>query len=186
MREDSDAPHPIIAREGLPPPYARHAARYIGLMAHSPAWRNFKRTEDLTVATAVLIYAGAVLHAFDRLPGGPGLIAERTLIWPGIFLSLSLSAPLAIGVLRRTLARYVWMSFQAGFGQSARSILSGVALLAGAAAFMYWQIASAANGGRYPAGVFSGYAAGIGILAAQAALVRVLERHPDVRKQIEV
>ncbi|RAK64230.1 hypothetical protein [Phenylobacterium kunshanense] len=155
-------------------------------MAHTPAWRNFKRTEDLTVVTAGLIYAGAVVHAFDRLPGGFALIAERTLLWPGIFLSLSLGAPLAVGVLRRTLARYVWMSFRAGFGQTAQSILTGVALLAGAAAFMYWQISSAANGGRYPAGVFSGYAAGIGILAAQAALVRVLEKHPEVRREIEV
>ena len=43
----------------------------------------------------------------------------------------------------------------------------------------------AADGGRYPAGVFSGYAAGIGILAAQAVLVRVLERDPEVRRQIE-
>ncbi len=34
--------------------------------------------------------------------------------------------------------------------------------------------------------MFSGYAAGIGILAAQAALVRVLEKYPDVRKQIDV
>ena len=114
------------------------------------------------------------------------LVAQRTLIWPGIFLSLSLGVPLVLGPLRRALTRYVWMSFRAGFGQSAHSILSGVALLAGAAAFMYWQISNAANGGRYPAGVFSGYAAGIGILAAQAALVRVLERHPEVKKEIEV
>ena len=98
---------------------------------------------------------------------------------------LALGLPLALGGLRRPLTRYVWMSFQAGFGQSVRSILSGVVLLGGAAAFMYWQISSAAHGGRYPAGVFSGYAAGIGILAAQAALVRVLEKVPEVRKQIE-
>jgi len=155
-------------------------------MAHTAAWRNFRRTQDLTVATAGLIYAGAVLHAFDRLPGGEALIAQRTLIWPGVFLTLSLALPLVVGVLRRGLARYVWMSFQAGFGQNVRSILAGVILLGGAAALIYWQISTAAGGGRYPAGVFSGYAAGIGILAAQAALVRVLEKHPEVRKQIEV
>jgi hypothetical protein len=51
---------------------------------------------------------------------------------------------------------------------------------------MYWQISNAAPGSPYPAGVFSGYAAGIGILAAQALLVRVLERHPDVKREIEV
>ncbi|MBW8814879.1 MAG: hypothetical protein JF588_15780 [Caulobacterales bacterium] len=154
-------------------------------MAYTPAWRNFKRTQDLTVATAVLIYAGAVLHAFGHLPGPKALVVQRTLLWPSIFLTLSLGLPLALGGLRRPLTRYVWMSFQAGFGQSVRSILSGVALLGGAAAFMYWQISSAAHGGRYPAGVFSGYAAGIGILVAQAALVRVLEKVPEVRKQIE-
>jgi len=97
-----------------------------------------------------------------------------------------LAIPLLVGRLRRGLARYVWMSFNAGFGQSVGSVIIGIGLLAGAALFMYWQIGSAANGGRYPAGVFSGYAAGIGILAAQALLVRVLERHPEVRRAIEV
>ncbi len=155
-------------------------------MPHTPAWRTFKRTQDLTVATAALIYAGAVAHAFGRLPGGSELIVQRTLIWPAVFLSLSFTLPLLIGPVRRPLTRYVWMSFQAGFGQNLRSILYGVALLGGAAGLIYWQISNAANGGRYPAGVFSGYAAGIGILAAQAALVRVLEKHPDVRKQIEL
>ncbi|MCW5758657.1 MAG: hypothetical protein KIS90_02665 [Phenylobacterium sp.] len=154
-------------------------------MAHKPAWRNFKRTQDLTVATALLIYAGAVVNAFGRLPGEPLLIAQRTLVWPAVFLSLSLALPLVVGAIRRSLARYVWMSFHAGFGQTASSILWGVALLGGAAALIYWQIGAAAAGGRYPAGVFSGYAAGIGILAAQAILVRVLERHPEVRRQIE-
>lgn len=154
-------------------------------MAHTPAWRNFRRMQDMTVAAAVLIYAGAVLHAFERLPGAVGVIVQHTLVWPGIFLLLSLGAPLALGAVRRPLARYVWMSFKAGFGQTAGSVVVGVGLLMGAALFMYWQIGSAANGGRYPAGVFSGYAAGIGILAAQALLVRVLEKHPDVRREIE-
>ena len=154
-------------------------------MAHTPAWRNFKRTEDLTVATATLIYAGAVVHAFNTLPTARALLAQHTLLWPAVFLLLSLLVPLGVGALRRPLARYVWMTFQAGFGQNLRSILSGVVLLGGAAALIYWQIASAANGGRQPASVFSAYAAGIGILAAQAVLVRVLEQHPDVKRQIE-
>lgn len=154
-------------------------------MAHTRAWRNFRRMQDMTAAAASLIYAGAVVHAFQHLPGPTGLIAERTLIWPGIFLSLSLSAPLAIGKIRRPLARYVWLSFKQGFGQTAGSVVIGVALLMGAALLMYWQIQSAAQGGRYPAGVFSGYGAGIGILMAQAALVRVLEHHPEVKPIIE-
>lgn len=154
-------------------------------MPHTPAWRNFKRTQDLTVATAGLIYAGAVVHAFDRLPGGSELIAQRTLIWPAVFLSLSFTLPLLIGAVRRPLARYVWMSFQAGFGQTPASIITGVALLMGAALFIYWQIAAVAETGTYRANVFSAYAAGIGILAAQAVLVRALERQPDVRAMIE-
>jgi hypothetical protein len=154
-------------------------------MPYTRAWTNFKRMQDITVAAATLIYAGAVLHAFQRLPGGPDLIAERTLVWPAGFLFLSLVIPLALAPLRRVLTRYVWMSFQAGFGQSAGSVITGIGLLAGAALFMYWQVAGAMHGGRYPAGVFSGYAAGIGILAAQAALVRVLERAPEVKQAIE-
>lgn len=156
-----------------------------GMPAYTRAWRNFRRMQDSTVAIASLIYAGAVVNAFDRLPGGQDLIVQRTLLWPGIFLTLSLGVPLLVGPIRRALARYVWLSFQAGFGQTATSILTGVGLLSGAALFMYWQIAGAAHGGRYPAGVFSGYAAGIGILIAQAGLVRVLERRPDVKREIE-
>lgn len=155
-------------------------------MAHTPAWRNFKRTEDLAVATAGLMYAGAVVHAFSRLPMSGQAIAQRTLVFPAVLLALSLAAPLAVGAFRRPLTRYVWMSFKAGFGQTAGSILGGLALPVLAAAFMYWQIATAVPGSPYPAGVFSAYAAGVGILAAQAALVRVLERHPDVKKEIEV
>jgi hypothetical protein len=155
-------------------------------MAHTPAWKSFKRTQDLTVAMASLIYAGAVVHAFARLPWTMGVITQRTLIFPAIYLALSLAVPLAVGGLRRGLTRYVWMSYQAGFGQTLFSILSGVVLLGGAAGFMYWQISTAVPGGRYPTGVFSAYGAGIGILAAQAALVRVLEKQPEVRAEIEV
>jgi hypothetical protein len=153
-------------------------------MVFTRAWRNFKRMQDLTVAAAGLIYAGAVVHAIGRLPGGPATVLRWTLMWPALFLAASLLAPLIIPVLKRWLARYVWMSFQAGFGQTPVSILAGVALLLGAAVFIYRQVASVAATGRYQANVFAAYAAGIGILAAQAVLVRALERLPDVRERI--
>lgn len=153
-------------------------------MAHSSAWRTFKRTQDLTVLTAILIYGGAVTHAFLRLPGDRDELIRNTLGLPALFLLASMGLPLLVGAIRRPLARYVWATFQAGFGQTVGSVISGVLLLGGAAAFIYWQINSAAAGGRGPLGVFCGYASGIGILAAQAALVRVLERHPDVKAQI--
>ena len=149
------------------------------------AWRDFRRMQDVAVGAAALIYAGAVVNAFRVLPGGVELIAQRTLIWPGVFLIASLAAPLLIAPLKRGLARYVWLSFQAGFGQTPLSVLTGVGLLAAAALFIYWQVWAVGQGGRYPAGVFSGYAAGIGILAAQAVLVRALETVPEVRAQIE-
>ena len=154
-------------------------------MAFTRAWRDFKRMQDVAVWAASLIYVGAVLHAFQVLPGGAALVAQRTLIWPAGFLVLSAAAPLLFAPLKRTLARYVWLSFQAGFGQTAVSVLTGVGLLGAAAFFIYWQVASVAHGGRYPDGVFSGYAAGIGILLAQAILVRTLERLPEIRPFIE-
>ena len=154
-------------------------------MAFTRAWRDFRRMQDVAVAASGLIYAGAVVNAFAVLPGGTGLAVQFTLLWPAGFLFLSIVVPLLVGPTRRLLARYVWLSFQAGFGQTAVSVMSGVGLLAGAALFIYWQVSVATHGGGYPAGVFSGYAAGIGILIAQAILVRMLEKTPEVRKVIE-
>jgi hypothetical protein len=153
--------------------------------AHTPAWRNFKRMQDCACLVASLIYAGAVVHAWRVLPGPAQKKLVFTLAAPLIFLSLTMLLPVVIGGLRRLLRRYVWMSFTAGFGQTPGSIISGLGLLGFAAGFIYLQIAGVAHGGRYPAGVFSGYAAGIGILFVQAVLVRSLERDPEVRARIE-
>jgi len=153
--------------------------------AHTPAWRNFKRMQDSACVAACLIYAGAVLHAWRVLPGPPQKKLVFTLAAPLIFLSLTVLLPMVVSGLRRLLRHYVWLSFKAGFGQTPGSIISGLGLLGFAAGFIYWQVAGVARGGRYPAGVFSGYAAGIGILFVQAALVRSLERDPEVRARIE-
>jgi hypothetical protein len=155
------------------------------MVSYTRAWRNFKRMQDFTVAVASLIYAGAAVHAVGRLPGGAALVLRWILLWPALFLLASLLTPLVVPPLRRWLTRYVWMSFEAGFGQTPGSIVTGLVLLLGAAGFIYWQIASVAATGTYRANVFSAYAAGIGILAAQAILVRLLERVPDVRRVIE-
>jgi hypothetical protein len=155
------------------------------MASYTRAWRNFKRMQDMTVVVAGLIYAGAAVHGLGRLPGGDALVLRWVLLWPAVFLAASLVFPLIIGPIRRWLTKYVWMSFQAGFGQTPSSIVIGLMLLLGAALFIYWQIAATAVTGTYRANVFSAYAAGIGILAAQAVLVRVLERHPQVRPLIE-
>jgi hypothetical protein len=141
--------------------------------------------QDVAVTAGLLIYAGAVIHAWRVLPGATGLKAELTLIFPAAFLLLFWVGPLAVGPVRDVLGRYVMLSFDAGFGQTPISVVSGIAVLAGAATFIYHQVGGVAHGGRYPAGVFSGYGAGLGILLAQAIVVRLLERQPDVRRRIE-
>ena len=154
-------------------------------MTHTRKWRNFKRMQDSACLFAALVYLGAAIHAWRVLTTAPDVKLTFSVAFPMIFLSLTVLASLGVGALRRQLGRYVWMSFNAGFGQTPGSILSGLGLLAFAAVFVYLQIGDAAKGGRYPAGVFSGYAAGIGILLAQAALVRRLEKDPEVRPLIE-
>ena len=152
---------------------------------HTAAWRNFKRVQDGACVVAGLIYAAAAIHAWRVLPGPLQTKLVFIVAAPMIFLALTLLAPIALGGLRRQLRRYVWMSFNARYGQTAGSILSGLGLLGLAAVFIYRQIGDVAHGGRYPAGVFSGYAAGIGILIVQAVLARTLERDPEYKAKIE-
>lgn len=154
-------------------------------MTFTPAWRNFKRMQDLTVASASLIYSAAVVDALGRLSGGVGATLRWTLLWPAAYLGFAMGVPLLVGPIRRWLARYVWMSFKAGFGQTPGSVMVGVILLLGAGVFIYQEIGRAVRTGQVGVNVFSCYAAGIGILAAQAILVRGLEQVPDIRKEIE-
>jgi hypothetical protein len=152
---------------------------------HVQAWRDFKRMQASACLFATLVYTGAVLHAWRVLPGSPGLKLAVTLAFPSVYFALSLVLPLTIKPVRRALKRYVWMTFAAGFGQTPISVITGLGLLAAAAVFIYFQVAGVATGGRYPAGAFSAYGAGIGILFAQALLVRVLEREPKIKEIIE-
>jgi small-conductance mechanosensitive channel len=155
-------------------------------MAHTASWRNFRRMQMSTFAAASLIYAGAVIYAWRTLPGDDHVKLIRTILLPVSFLLLSWLLPLLIGPVRRGLSRYVWLSYVSGFGQTVISVLTGIGVLLLLAGFIYWQVAAVAHGGRYPAGVFSGYAAGIGILLAQTLLGRGIERDPAIQPLIEV
>lgn len=154
-------------------------------MAHLASWRRFKRLQTASCVVASLIYAGAAVHAWRVLPGRPGLKAAVILVFPAVYCLAAFVVPLQIKPLRRMLKRYVWMSFSAGFGQTPASVIGGLGLLGLAAAFIYVQIGGALHGGPYPAGAFSAYGAGIGILLAQALLVTALEREPKIRLLIE-
>jgi hypothetical protein len=154
-------------------------------MAFTPAWRNFKRMQDLTVAAACLIYAAAMVQALAAPSAGTEMALRWTVLWPAAFLGFSLAIPLLVRPLRRGLTRYVWMSFQGGFGQTVGSVLFGVFLLVAVGVFFYLRATWEVVAGFVGANVFSAYAAGIGILAVQALLVRDLEGVPEVREVIE-
>lgn len=154
-------------------------------MSHTPAWRNFRRMQASALAFAVLIYAGALARTWTIVPAAASLRWAMLVDSPGLYALVVLLLALLVPPLRRRLKRYVWLSFVAGFGQSASSVLSGLAVLAVVAAFVYFQIDAAAKGGPYPAGAFSEFGAGIGVLAAQLMLTFALEREPKVREVIE-
>ena len=100
------------------------------------------------------------------------------LLYPGAFFVLALVTPLAAPPLRRMLKTHIWISFRTGFGQSVISVLAVVLVLALAAAFIYFDTAGAAHGGRFPSSAFAAYASGVGVLLAQAVMVRRIERDP--------
>src|ERR1700749_1286397 len=126
-------------------------------MGYTRAWKNFKRMQDLTVVAACLIYAAGALNALERLPGGPAVAARWTFLWPLAYLVPSLAPPLMIPPGRRGLEKYVWMSFQAGFGQTPGSVGIGVALLLGAGLFIWEEVGRAVRAGQLGANVFSSY-----------------------------
>ena len=154
-------------------------------MAFVRSWRVFRRMQVTILAVAALTYAGAALEAW-RLPGaGEALKLARTAVFPGVFLALSALGALFVPFLRAAVVRHLWTSYRTGFGQSVISVLAGVGVLIALAGFILWQIHAAAHGGHYPGGAFSGYGAGIGLLIAQAILVRHIEHDPQLRLLIE-
>ena len=154
-------------------------------MTHVPSWRRFKRLQIVSCVVALLVYGGAAVHAWRVLPGRTELKAAVILVFPIVYALAAFVVPLQVRPLRRMLKHYVWKSFSAGFGQTPRSVIWSLGLVIAAAAFIYLQIGGALHGGPYPAGAFSAYGAGIGILLAQALLVTALEREPKIRVLIE-
>ena len=150
-------------------------------MIGGPAWAKFRRMQTSLALVAILAYAAGALEAWRRLHFGN---LQRTLVFPGTFMALSLCAALFLPALRIAISRHLLNSYRTGFGQSVISVLVGLGVILGAGGFLLWQISGATHGGRDPGGAFSGFGAGIGLLIAQVVLVRRLERDPTVRDEI--
>ena len=136
-------------------------------------------------AAGALIYAAAATYGWSVLPGSPGYKLEWMLLYPGACFLATLVTPLVIPPLRRLMKTHIWISFRTGFGQSVVSVLAVALVLGVVGAFIYVDTAHAAHGGRFPTSAFSAYAAGVGVLLAQAVLVRRIERDPALRSHIE-
>lgn len=154
-------------------------------MKVSPAWRMFRRMNYSAFAVAALIYAAAAIHAWRVLPGNVRFKTAWIVAYPGAFFLAALIVPLAAPPLRRRLKTHVWISFRTGFGQSVVSVLAVVLVIATASAFVYFDTFGAAHGGRFPTPAFAAYATGVGVLLAQALMVRRIEQDPALRPAIE-
>ncbi len=154
-------------------------------MSFIAAWSLFRRMQGTALIAACLIYAGAAAHAWGIVPAPQPFKLLALILAPGLCLVLGMALPLAVPAMRRWLSRHVWTSFRIGFGQTPISVLSGVGVLALLAVVIYWQTGQAASGaGVLPGGLFSGYAAGIGVLVAQFVVGRLLERDPTLSRLI--
>jgi len=154
-------------------------------MVVSASWRLFRRMQYSAFAAAALIFAAGATYAWSVLPQDGAYKLRWMLLYPGAYFLATLVLPLAIGPLRRLLKTHIWVSFRTGFGQSVISVLAVVLVLGAAAAFIYVDTTDAAHGGRFPTSAFTAYAAGIGVLLAQAVLVARIERDPALRARIE-
>jgi hypothetical protein len=137
------------------------------------------------LAVGALVYLAASVDAWAVLPSAAAFKWRLTLVFPGVYLVLTLAVALAFGPARRALRRHLWVSYRTGFGQSAISVLVGLGVLVAVAGLMVWQTHGLAHGGPSPSGAFSGYGAGLGLLCAQTALGRSLETDPALRAEIE-
>ena len=153
-------------------------------MSTSRAWRIFRRMEYSAFAAGALIYAACAAHAWRVLPDASALKLQRIVLFPGFFFLFTLAIGLIVPPFRHALKTHLWISFRTGFGQSVISVLAVVLVLAFCAGFIYVDTAQAARGGAFPGSAFCAYAAGVGVLLAQAVLVRRLEQDPVLGSRI--
>lgn len=154
-------------------------------MAFHPGWLNFRRMQDTVAAVAGLVYAAVTLEAWRALPAPDSFKLERLIILPGMLALFTLAGALLIPLPRRALMRHLWVSYRTGFGQTVISVLGGVGVLVLLALLSLWPILFPDKAGPRLGSGFSAYGAGIGLLLAEAILVRRLQVDPVLRQQIE-
>lgn len=154
-------------------------------MAYTAAWRNFRRMQQLSLAFASLALIADGIAAWPILPGSLGLKATVILAFPIAYAVVVAVVGLGVRPLRLFLQKFVWMSFKARFGQTVFSVLLSVTVLSLITAYTYWVSLGASHGGQYPAGAFSGFGAGVGILIVQTTLTFRLQADPWLRSEIE-
>ena len=147
-------------------------------MSDSAAWRVFRQMQTSVLVVGVLLYAAATLDAWQVLPLGGDQKLRLTVLVPGALMGITLATALAIPAARRAIRKHLWLSFSTGFGQTLVSVLVGLGMIVVVAGLVVWQVHHVASGGTYPGGAFSGFGAGLGVLLAQAILVRGLETRP--------
>ena len=153
-------------------------------MTQQASWRIFRRMQDSVLAVGLLVYAAAAVDAWRTLPVASALKLQLTVLFPGVYMVVTLAASLALPGFRRAIRRHLWASYRTGFGQSAVSVIVGLGLLVAIAGLIVFQVHGLARGGTSPGGAFSGYGAGLGLLIAQVVLVRALETDDEIRREI--
>lgn len=128
------------------------------------------------VLTGALVYAGGLAERVRLNRGLTPNDVVHLLAIPAACLALTVAAVLLIPPLRRMIRGHLLASHRTGFGQSVISVVVGLGVIIAAGAFLIWRVQAAARGGPDAAGAFSGFAAGLGLLLAQAVLARDLAR----------
>lgn len=154
-------------------------------MIQKASWLIFRRMQTSLLAVGGLVYLAAGVDAWGRLPLGETGKWSMIAGFPGLYLVIVLGGALAVPAIRRALRRHLVISYRAGFGQSAISVLVGLGLLVAIAGLIVWQVHGLAHGGPSPSGAFAGYGAGLGLLGAQVIHARALENDPAIRDEIE-
>jgi hypothetical protein len=141
--------------------------------------------QEAGFCAVILAYTACALEAWRVSTVSDEIKAIRIVAAPGLIAALAFFGGLYLPLLRAYLTKVLWRSFEAGYGQSPISVLTGFGAVLGLGLFVAWHVHSAAATGGLPGADFSAYAAALGLSGAQVGLVRRMEADPVNRRRIE-